>query len=71
MTAPTKSLVSPLMELTPTARDRYVSLSSNAIGAYLMVARFCRRLRVSGPGHDDCSDEVACLSFDGDPPHCA
>jgi hypothetical protein len=40
MTAPTKSPVSPLMELAPTARDRYVSLSSNAIGASLTVARF-------------------------------
>jgi hypothetical protein len=28
------------MELAPTARDRYVSLSSNAIGAYLTVVRF-------------------------------
>jgi hypothetical protein len=35
-----KSPVSPLMELAPTARDRYVLLSSNAIGAYLTVARF-------------------------------
>ena len=40
MTTPTKSPVSPLMEPAPTARDRYVSLSSNAIGAYLTVARF-------------------------------
>jgi hypothetical protein len=40
MTAPTKSPVSPLMEIAPTARDQFVSLSSNAIGAYLTVARF-------------------------------
>jgi hypothetical protein len=29
-----------LMAILPTARDRYVSVSSNAIGAYLTVARF-------------------------------
>ena len=41
MTLQSKSPVaSPHMELAPTARDRYVSLSSNAIGAYLTVARF-------------------------------
>jgi hypothetical protein len=40
MTTPTKSPVSPLMEPAPTGRDGYVSLSSNAIGADLMVARF-------------------------------
>jgi hypothetical protein len=40
MTAPTKLPVSPLMEIAPTARDRYISVSSNAIGAYLPVARF-------------------------------
>jgi hypothetical protein len=40
MTALMKSPVSPLMEILPTARDRYVSVSSNAIGAYLTVARF-------------------------------
>ena len=41
MTTQSKSPVaSPQMELAPTARDRYFSLSSNAIGAYLTVARF-------------------------------
>jgi hypothetical protein len=35
MTNPTKSLAAP-----PTARDRYSSVSSHAIGAYLTVARF-------------------------------
>jgi hypothetical protein len=40
MSAPTKSPVSPLMDIVPTACDQYVLLSSNAIGAYLTVARF-------------------------------
>jgi hypothetical protein len=40
MTAPTKLPVSPLMEIAPTTYNRYVSLSSNAIGAYWTVAPF-------------------------------
>jgi hypothetical protein len=40
LTAPTTLPVSPLMEIVPTACDRYVLLSSNAIGAYLTAARF-------------------------------
>jgi hypothetical protein len=32
----------PFEESAPTARDRYVLLSSNALGAYLTVARLVR-----------------------------
>jgi hypothetical protein len=38
MTAPTKSPVSPLIEIASTAHDHYVLLSSNPVGAYFTVA---------------------------------
>jgi hypothetical protein len=61
MTAMTKLPVSPLMKLAPTR-------VTAACGLRALRRSTAGKLRVSGPQYNDCSNEVACLSFDGNRP---